>query len=410
MGSDQHKIRTVRFIWAVLAVLLFLPGPAYLAYQEYLRRAVLLWEFPAGRKFGHLAIAQDGTIYAGSDERFLYAINPDGTEKWRCDSGYKGSVNRPVIAENGIIYAIGYDESRATPPNGGGHVLLAVSSEGNLLWETHLPSSDGRGGYITPSKHGIFVGYGFGGASCVGLDGKLKWEYSAYRIFANFPLVGENGNSYFGARHGDNSKIEFLVCFDSDGNILWEYPVHGGVYTAPHFSSSGSILFGTGEGLKAVDLSGKLIWELHKDRYIAGNQLFIEDEIIYYKIGMNMLGAATTNGKALWVVDFTDDSINFGSNRFGPALASNGDIVMSVGIGNMKPLGYGQMLLSLIRKPNYDDVKIPGRVIVIDTKLGEVKWQYDLEDSVEGTPVVSPDGVIYVSGWDGKIRALKPRY
>jgi hypothetical protein len=30
------------------------------------------------------AIAADGTIYVGSDNGKLYAINPDGTEKWKC--------------------------------------------------------------------------------------------------------------------------------------------------------------------------------------------------------------------------------------------------------------------------------------------------------------------------------------
>ena len=47
---------------------------------------VLKWSFATGGAFGNLsstAIGLDGTIYAGSQDEKLYAINPDGSLKWR---------------------------------------------------------------------------------------------------------------------------------------------------------------------------------------------------------------------------------------------------------------------------------------------------------------------------------------
>jgi outer membrane protein assembly factor BamB len=49
------------------------------------------------------AIGQDGTIYIGADDGNLYAIAPDGTERWRFHTG--GEIHSsPDIGEDGKIY------------------------------------------------------------------------------------------------------------------------------------------------------------------------------------------------------------------------------------------------------------------------------------------------------------------
>ena len=49
------------------------------------------------------AIGSDGTIYVGSEDNNLYAINPDGTKKWAFDTG--DDVNSsPAIGRDGTIY------------------------------------------------------------------------------------------------------------------------------------------------------------------------------------------------------------------------------------------------------------------------------------------------------------------
>lgn len=48
----------------------------------------------------------DGTIYMGSDDNRLYALNPDGTLKWfyQTDDLIRSS---PAIGANGTIYIAG---------------------------------------------------------------------------------------------------------------------------------------------------------------------------------------------------------------------------------------------------------------------------------------------------------------
>lgn len=65
--------------------------------------------------------ASSGTIYVGSDDHKLYAINPDGTQRWSfiADKVVKSS---PTVA-NGTIY-VGSDDQN----------LYAINSDGSRKW------------------------------------------------------------------------------------------------------------------------------------------------------------------------------------------------------------------------------------------------------------------------------------
>ena len=49
------------------------------------------------------AIGADGTIYVGSYDGKLYALNPDGTQKWAFTTG-DAVYSSPAIGADGTIY------------------------------------------------------------------------------------------------------------------------------------------------------------------------------------------------------------------------------------------------------------------------------------------------------------------
>ena len=61
---------------------------------------------PAIRCFSSPAISADGTIFFGSsNDRHLYAVNPDGTLKWKFTTGAILSIDSsPAIGADGTIY------------------------------------------------------------------------------------------------------------------------------------------------------------------------------------------------------------------------------------------------------------------------------------------------------------------
>jgi hypothetical protein len=81
------------------------------------------WSFPTGANvYSSPAIGADGTIYVGSYDNKLYAINSDGTEKWSFTT--EGDVrSSPAIGADGTIYVGSYDNK-----------LYAINPDGSEKW------------------------------------------------------------------------------------------------------------------------------------------------------------------------------------------------------------------------------------------------------------------------------------
>jgi outer membrane protein assembly factor BamB len=85
-----------------------------------------LWDGSCGSIEGSPVIANDGTIYIGSRNNYLYALNPDGSRKWRYKTRGRIAAS-PVIGDDGTLYVTTQDARR--------DVLYAISAEGKLLWK-----------------------------------------------------------------------------------------------------------------------------------------------------------------------------------------------------------------------------------------------------------------------------------
>jgi len=55
------------------------------------------------------AIAADGTVYVGSLDRKLYAINQDGSLKWIFTTGNYLNSSSPAIDADGTVYVGSFD-------------------------------------------------------------------------------------------------------------------------------------------------------------------------------------------------------------------------------------------------------------------------------------------------------------
>jgi len=96
------------------------------------------WEFLTGNAVeSSPAIGPDGTIYVGSNDDKLYAINPDGTKKWEFMTG--GDIySSPAIGTDGTVYFGSMD-----------YKVYAIRSSGTLAdspWPMfhHDPQHTGR--------------------------------------------------------------------------------------------------------------------------------------------------------------------------------------------------------------------------------------------------------------------------
>jgi outer membrane protein assembly factor BamB len=182
------------------------------------------------------AISKDGTIYIGSYDKCLYAIYPNGTIKWKVDSG-GGISSSPVIAEDGTIYfgnMVGFD---------GGNII-AVNPNGEIKWkyETgYYITSDPAIGYDGT----VYIGSGDTYFYAMNPNGTLKWRFKTDNIIKGPASISNEGIIYFCSYDG------YLYALESDGSLKWKSPGIGGE-TNPSIGPDGTIYIGN-NGLFAVN-------------------------------------------------------------------------------------------------------------------------------------------------------------
>jgi outer membrane protein assembly factor BamB len=150
------------------------------------RDGTLKWKFKTdGPLSSSPAIGTDGTIYVGNQKLDgygeapgnLYAINSDGTLRWKFTAG-KAIYATPAIGADGVIYVGSYDK-----------YLYAINPDGTLKWKfTDIGGSVGSSAVV--SSDGTIL---LGGLYALDPDGKLKWK----REDTGAPVIGADGTLYF---------------------------------------------------------------------------------------------------------------------------------------------------------------------------------------------------------------------
>jgi outer membrane protein assembly factor BamB len=201
------------------------------------------------------AIGSDGTIYFGSLNDTLYALNPNGTLKW-CYSTNRDIYSSPAIGTDGTIYFGSYD-----------NFLYALKPDGSLKWKydagTSIHSSPAIGSDGTIYFGQMLGQYYPGYFTALNPDGSLKWRYPTnYDIYSS-PSIGPDGTIYFGTwTRGDS--VNYFYAFNPDGSIKWRYNLNYSISSSPTIGPDSYIYFvggcSNGGFLFALNSDGALEW------------------------------------------------------------------------------------------------------------------------------------------------------
>lgn len=234
------------------------------------------WSYPlyASHAVGQSApaLGSDGTIYVGADT--VYAINPDGTLKWSfLPSGFESiSIihSSPAIASDGTIF-VGANGMFGEFPDTGRAALFAINPDGTLKWRYILESSDFV--FSSPaigSEGTIYIGgeTSTGGdlsfVYAINADGTLKWKYeiSGGRPVRSSPAVDVNGTVYVATKASGTAEAE-LLALNPDGTLGWSYTVgQADIYCSPAVGENGLIYFGAENGIfYALNPDGTENWK-----------------------------------------------------------------------------------------------------------------------------------------------------
>ncbi len=333
------------------------------------------------------AVADDGTIYVGSDDGRLYAINPDGSLKWK--SADIGPVkSSPAIGLNGVVY-VGTNNYMiyAFEKDSGSQASLPFTALGAFESSPVI----GAGGKVyVGSDDGIFYG--------LTPDLQKEWEFQTPPpISYGRPAIGPTGIIYVTSRADVNSRVYALnpaqreldpTGVDFPRTNEWAYDVGSGCHYMPGVDPTTGTIYSDHSNAKIVAIKpgGAQDWVFDLGSDIDSTPVVGSDGTVYVGADNGHLYAINPqdrkNGEIFpvsgreWVFQDPADTL-----RTIPAIAPDGTILVV----------------------SYDDT------LYAVNPDGTKKWTFPIPvDGSEPTssPTVGNEGVVYVGSSDSKLYAI----
>ena len=349
----------------------------------------IIWSFETGDgiEAGPVIVA-DGTIYVASHDGYLYAVNPDGSEKWRFSAGepfwdshyggqYKSMMATPAIDDDGTVYVYSSD-----------HHLIAVNSNGTEKWRYHIVwMPDFWSSPAVGDDGTIYIGSArddetdfVAGLYAINPDGTLKWIHDEGTGVTTPPAIGSDGTIYIGAATPSEDKTQEdtgkILAISPDGEQEWRFDVELWVEGASTVGPDGIIYAPTKEGdIYAISPQGNEIWRFSTGDGVSASPAIGSDGTVYVGSWDCYFYALSPDGEQLWRYKTPDTFEGISSPA---AIGSDGTIY----VGSNSGMFYAF-------NPN-----------------GSLKWNLGPFGPVVAGPAIAEDGTVYFASWDKHLYAI----
>jgi outer membrane protein assembly factor BamB len=250
------------------------------------------WTVALGdRAYATPAVADDGTVFAGSDAKKLVAVSPEGRVRWSLDTDGDADTGPAIAADGTIVFAAGrmvYGVSQlgfvkwrfaakrkvfsapAVAPGGRvffgsqDHHAYALAPQGGVLWSTDL-GADVDAGPVVGDDGAVF--FGTDADQVVRLDpddGHVAWRARLGGFVRGTLSLARSGDVLAGVYGPAPREVRLRA---TDGALLGDYRVQGtgarefGVHGGALEDEGGALLFGTqDDAVVAIDDRGLLRW------------------------------------------------------------------------------------------------------------------------------------------------------
>jgi len=188
------------------------------------------WKFPTGDRVVSSPVYADGTIYFGSDDGHVYAVDAaNGIQRWMFET--KGPVPSTPAVAGGMVYFASYD----------GRFYALDSRTGHLKWKF---ATGGERRFEAKGIHGLLP--------------KSQTIADPWDVYLSSPVVAQ-GAVYFGSGDGNVYALEA-----DSGALRWKFATGDVVHASPAYAA-GTIFVGSWDSyFYAIDAgTGKMKWRYH---------------------------------------------------------------------------------------------------------------------------------------------------
>ncbi len=324
------------------------------------------WKFPTGGRIVSSPVIADKTIYFGSDDGNIYAVDVEtGRQIWKYPT--KGPVSSTPTVEGGVVYATSYDGK-----------LYALNAEtGAVKWKF---ATKGEQRFEAKGLHGM--------------QPKNQTIADPFDVFLSSPVLAE-GAVCFGSGDGNVYRVDA-----GSGELRWKFTTGDVVHASPAYAD-GTVFFGSWDSyFYAVEAAtGKEEWRFHggEDALIHNQVGFqsspaVVDGVVYTGCrDSNVYALDAATGKEKWRCNNELSWVNSS-----PAVAqgkvffttSDSSLFRAVDAATGKELLRQQAKAYMFSSP-----AVAGDVVFIgvlngtlearDVKTGELLWDYRVEKSKE---------------------------
>jgi len=315
-------------------------------------------------------VGPDGTVYASSSDSFFYALNPDGSLKWRIETEGNMDSNGAALSGDGVLYF----------GTNAGVAYALDASNGNVRWTLNAGNSAYFAGpAISADENTIYFKQDEGILRAVNANGQQQWAYpvAGEPSYAG-PVVRLDGSVIFPANDGA------LHAVSTSGTRIWRYAPQredgsddtSGIFTSPAIDSEGNIYASTLNGtVFSVSAAGQLRWVFRtpeSGENVSSSIALGDDRAYFASYGGYLYALNQANGNQVW-----RSSIEAQARASSPAIADDGSIVVG---------SYANKLFRFDQN-------------------GELMRSWSAGNWFRSSPVLA-NGRIYVGNGDGKIYAF----
>jgi outer membrane protein assembly factor BamB len=312
---------------------------------------------------GQPVVGEDGTVYVGSRDHFVYALTPTGGLRWRRDLG-SDVYSSPALHE-GLLY-VGSDANFFFVLEAStGEVRVHLRTEGDV--DTGIAVGEDGTAYFGAGQE----------LWAVAADGTVRFRFRANDKIFSAPALDDDGTIYVG------SQDDHLYALAPDGTLRWSYQARNDVDSGPVIGDDGTIYFGSDDHyVYALDRNGALRWRTDVGGYVRTPvALGLDDNVLVPVFGPRprVVSLDARTGQAQWTFAVGRTTSNEQGVGSSPLVDRDGNIYFGAD----------------------DDY-----LYAID-RQGRLRWIYPTGGNVDGDPALASDGTLLVGSDDRALHALR---